>query len=751
MNPKDAIMDDATTETDGPDLDLKLSDIPTPKSAASKLAAKANAPKQKSEAATAAEISEIEAAVRDYRVIRTLSETATSVVYKAEHKRTKRNVAIKVVYNNAAPDNALIERARVEIDRATHLSHPGIARLLDAGLTSEGHCYLISDFIKGISLDEYASVHKLSSGDRLSILTKICEAVQYAHQRCVLHRDLRPTNIVIDGKCNPCIVGFGNAAVTGVDIGVNDDIAKKREFGEFLAYKTPEQVEGRSHEIDVRTDVYSLGVIAYELLTGSLPYHVKTANPKDFVSTISSEMPPKPSAVKPALRGDLEAILLKMLEKQPEARYQTIASVLTDFHNYFQERPITARSAGAFYEFRKLASRYKSRTISVIIIFLALLTFGVHVHNTTRATERKRLTGDIERAEAKATNLAMQRDTVIAELANLKRTASSAAKTETQMTERFDSINAALAATRHEAAAYEARAERAEDISDRSERIAAYFPNLFDTDFAGRLIGKDKSIQFLDESAQRAALDFKDVPEIQASIYLHLAAAYQNMREPGKAAALAKTALTIFREKFGEEHEDTVTALNRVTSALYQDGNYAECEPYARKLVDSAIQTYGESHTRTLTASHNLGMTFYLNGKLNEAGEILDPVVRHRRTVLGPNHEKTAASIHALAIVRFEQGRQAEAAELFREEIAALHDETPGGHWHIADARSRLGACLTSMGEFEAAEAMLLDSLAELKDTFGESHDATIQAKSRIAALYRAWGRPDSATPYLQK
>lgn len=750
MNPKDAIMDDATTtQTDGPDLDMKLSDVPTPMSAASKLTAKANAPKSRSDAVVAAEISEIERAVENYRVIRTLSETATSVVYKAEHKRTKRNVAIKVVYNHAEPDAKMIERARIEIDRATHLSHPGIARLLEAGLTGDGHCYLVSDFIKGISLDEYASVHKLSSGDRLSILTKICEAVQYAHQRCVLHRDLRPTNIIIDGKCNPCIVGFGIAAVTGVDVGVDDGVARKREFGEFLAYKAPEQVEGRAHEIDVRTDVYSLGAIAYELLTGALPYHVKTANPKDFIKTIAEEMPPKPGSVKPALRGDLEAILLKMLEKRPEARYQTVAGVLTDFHNFFQERPISARSAGALYEFRKLASRYKSRTISVVIVFLALLAFAIHIHHTTREAERKRLTGEINRAELQARNLTMQRDTVIAELATLKQSARSVGDTQRELNERIDSLRSNLAQTQKEASVNEARAARAEAISDQADQIASYFPHLFTPDVAGRVLGREPSIQFLDESAQRAALDFKNVPVIQAAIYLKLATAYQNMSAPGKAAAIAKTALGIFREHYGERNEDTLTALNRVTSALYQSGDYADCEPYARKLVDAATQLYGPDHERTLTATHNLGMTLFLDNKLDDAGEVLEQAVDARRRVLGPTDDRTVASIHALAVVRADQGRYADAATLFREEIAALLDETPGGHWHVADARSRLGACLTSMGQFDDAESLLLDSYAELKDTFGAKNDTTDQARRRIVDLYKAWGRETSAKPYL--
>ena len=187
---------------------------PLPDSAVSKIQNQANDPTCESTPLDPSDISEIERAVCDYRVIRTLSESPTSVVYKAEHKRSKRPVAIKVVFNRALIHTDRVERARVEIERAKHLNHAGIARLVDAGLTDDGHCYLISDFVKGVSLDEYVSVHKLSFNDRLTIIKKISEVVQYAHQRCMLHRDLRPSNIVIDGKCNPCIVGFGVAAST---------------------------------------------------------------------------------------------------------------------------------------------------------------------------------------------------------------------------------------------------------------------------------------------------------------------------------------------------------------------------------------------------------------------------------------------------------------------------------------------------------------------------------------------------------
>ncbi len=696
------------------------------------------------------EQTKIERVVQNYRVLRTISETPTSVVYKAEHKRTKRRVSIKVIYATQNTNSETINRARVEIERAVHLRHPGIAELIEAGTTDEGHCYFISDFVKGVTLDEYVSIHKLSTMDRLKLFGRICDALQYAHQRCLLHRDLRPSNILIDGKCNPRIVGFAVAAVTEVDIGVSEDLIKKRQFGEFLAYKAPEQISGRRHDIDVRTDLYSMGVIAYELLTQRLPYHVKSANPREYADVINREMPAKPSSVNNGLRGDLEAILLKMLAKDPAERYQNIADTLLDLENYFEQRPISARPLGAFYEFRKLAARYKSRSISVAALALAMVLFGLHIHRTTRESERNKLLSQIQALEATTDNQKMQRDTAQVELQIAQKKMTAAVAAQKVADQKAHTAMAELGSWRDKASVATADAQRAERDADRAETVASFFPDLFQSNIAGEIVGQTASLLLLDEAASLAAGYFDGDPQLQSSVFLNIARAYQNMNADEKATALAKSALQKARDELGERHEVTVEALNRVTAGLFAQRNVVEAEPYARQLVTASETLFGAEHVKTLTAVHNLGMIYFLQDNFADAGDMFQRALDGRRTTLGSQDPRTVASMHFLGRVRFAQGRLADAEKLWREEIAIQSEDASAPRWKLADVRGRLGQCLTNLGKFEEAEGLLLDSHADLRDRLGDDHKLVKEAKQRVVDLYKATGREDLADRFTK-
>lgn len=692
---------------------------------------------------------DIEAIIKDYRIIRTVSETSTSIVYKAEDARTKRRVAIKVIYNRDIPDFDRINRARVEIDRLRHLAHPGLAALLDAGTTREGHCYIVSEFIKGVTLNEYLSIHKLTLDDRLSIFARICEAVHYAHQRCLLHRDLRPSNILIDGKCSPKLVGFGVAGVTDVDIVPARDDFAKRELREFLVYKSPEQVSGRLFDIDVRSDVYALGVILYELLTDRLPYSCDSQNAKEIVQAVSNEMPPKPSSIKANLRGDLEAIVLKAMEKQPADRYQNVLALLHDLENYFDRRPVGARRAGAMYEFRKLATRYKSRSISVVIMTLAVLAFGLHIHMTTRQAGHRRV-AEVE--QQLGTQLALER--TARDIAAREREAATAALA-TERAER-EAISRQIRAAQEQLADHDAlldrltrRAEAAEARADSMQSISRFWVAMLSSPKSGAAKWSGMG-GLLDQASSRIERDFSDDPTGRAALLNDLGALMTASGDPKRAAHYLNNALSIRSETLGDTDADTIESMNNLASALFASGDTSSAEPVCRRLLAATEGAFGADDPRTLTAANNLAMTLYPQQKLPEAETLLQRALTGRRKVLGPDDRRTGATAHSLGMVLFDQGRFDASAEAFREALKCLEAKLPRTHVKVADTQGLLGASLAGAGRFEEAESYLLDSYNALESKRGRSHPEVTAARQRIIEMYRAWGKPEKAADFEQ-
>ncbi|MBX3394543.1 MAG: serine/threonine protein kinase [Phycisphaerae bacterium] len=692
---------------------------------------------------------DIESMIKDYRIIRTVSETSTSIVYKAEDARTKRRVAIKVIYNRDIPDFDRINRARVEIDRLRHLAHPGLAALLDAGTTREGHCYIVSEFIKGVTLNEYLSIHKLSLDDRLSIFARICEAVHYAHQRCLLHRDLRPSNILIDGKCSPKLVGFGVAGVTDVDIvPVREDFAK-RELREFLVYKSPEQVSGRLFDLDVRSDVYTLGVILYELLTDRLPYSCDSQNAGEIVQAVSNEMPPKPSSIKASLRGDLEAIVLKAMEKQPVDRYQNVLALLHDLENYFDRRPVGARRAGAMYEFRKLATRYKSRTISVVIMTLAVLAFGLHIHMTTRQAGHRRV---VEVEQQLGTQLALEK--TARDIAAREREAAVAALA-TERAER-EAINARMQEVQAQLADFDAlrdrltrRAETAEARADAMQSISRFWAVMLSSPKSGAVKWPGLG-EMLEQASSRIERDFSDNPAGRATLLNDLGSLMTAAGDPTRAAAFLNDALSIRSDTLGEANADTIESMNNLASALFATGDTSSAEPVCRRLLAATESAFGADDPRTLTAANNLAMTLYPQKKLSEAETLLQRALAGRREALGADDRRTGATAHSLGLVLFDQGRFDASAEAFREALNCFGEKLPRSHVKVVDTQSRLGASLAASGRFDEAEPYLIDSFDALQAKLGRLHPDVIAARQRIIEMYRTWGKPEKAADFEQ-
>ena len=345
-----------------------------------------------------------------YRIVRTLGEGGMGIVYEAEQDQPRRSVALKVIKPGyATPER--IWRFEHESKALGRLQHPGIAQIYEASTADTGfgmQPYFAMEFIRGRSLLVYAEEHRLNTRDRLALTVKICDAVQHAHERGLVHRDLKPANILVDEFGQPKILDFGVALVTEADARAT----RVTDVGQIvgtLAYMSPEQVLADSKEVDRRSDVYSLGVILYELLSGHLPYDVSRVQLHEAIQTILEEDPTSLSSINRQYRGDVETIVGKALEKDKTRRYAQAADLGSDIQRYLNDQPITARPPSASYQLRKFTRRHWVLVTSAAAVFL-VLTAGLIVSSwqairANRAeqaavAQRDRATHEAQTAEA---------------------------------------------------------------------------------------------------------------------------------------------------------------------------------------------------------------------------------------------------------------------------------------------------------------------------------------------------------------
>ena len=312
----------------------------------------------------------IPAWIGSYKIRRRLGHGGMGIVYEGEQQAPRRLVAIKVIRGSAVDGQLDDYRVRLftrEAQTLARLRHPAIAAIYEGGRTDDGQHFFAMELVRGVPLNEYVRGRNVPRPERLELFRRICDAINYAHQRGVIHRDLKPTNILVDAGGNPKVLDFGLARITDAEAAITTTTLTGRIMG-TLAYMSPEEAAGHPDDIDVRSDVYSLGVVFYELLTNELPHHVSRTALPEAVRIICQEPPRHPSSVDRSLRGDLETIAEKALEKEPGRRYQSAAAFADDVHRYLTDQPIQAARAGALYRFRKWAVRH-----SVFLVALATM------------------------------------------------------------------------------------------------------------------------------------------------------------------------------------------------------------------------------------------------------------------------------------------------------------------------------------------------------------------------------------------
>jgi tetratricopeptide (TPR) repeat protein len=714
-----------------------------------------------------------------YRIFRLLGEGGMGCVFEAEQEQPRRTVALKVIRTGLLTAEVL-QRFDLESQALARLHHPGIAQVYEAGAADYGwgsQPYFAMEFIEGLPLDRYAALHKSDTRQRLALMIQVCEAVEHAHQRGVIHRDLKPGNILVDENGQPKILDFGLARVTDSDI----KATRQTDMGQLLgtlAYMSPEQVLADPLAVDTRSDVYALGVILYELLAGKLPY-TPSRQLHEAVQAIREQDAAPLSMVNRVYRGDIETIVAKALEKDRERRYSSAADLAADIRRHLEHQPISARPPSTAYQLRKFARRNRALVIGVAAVFVVLIA-GV------LASMREAARARAAESRALAAQQAATRD--------LDR----AVKAESQAVQDRNAAQSSEAQARHDRNVAMEEKRRA----DGEAAIAAAVNGFLQDDLLAQASATKQSERrappdpdlkvrtALDRAAERITGKFDKQPEVEAAIRSTMGQSYTDLGVYPEARKQLERALELQRRVLGPDNPKTINTMQVLgRTALYQ-GKHADAEALSIRTLEIGRRALGPEHPTTLTTMTGLANVYYIQGKYAQAEALYSDVIKLRRRRSGADSVDTLA-MNNLAGVYSSQGKypQAEALQTETLEIRrrlfglespatlesmnvlanvyylqAKYKEAAALHGQVVEVRRRilgpdhldtlystmnLGATYLNSGKYKEAEQIFSENLGIMRRVLGLEHRLTLATMGNLALAFSAQGKYAQAETLL--
>ncbi len=718
-----------------------------------------------------------------YRILQPIASGGMGTVYEATQEHPRRTIALKVI--RAGQVSASIQRRfEYEAQVLGSLQHPGIAQVYEAGEHAASPtlrvAFIAMEYVAAARpLVEYAAATGLSLRDRIDLMARVCDAVQYAHQKGVIHRDLKPGNILVDASGHPKIIDFGVARAMNSDIAAVTQQTTAGQLIGTLRYMSPEQCEGDSNKIDTRSDVYSLGVVLYELLAGRLPYDLSSSSVVS-VPRIICEMPPlKPSTVVESLRGDIETVVLKTLEKEPRHRYQSAGDIAADLRRWLANEPIHARQPSAVYQFRKFARRNRPLVAGVAVAVLALVAGTVGTTwQAFRATHQRDLARDAQIASDKDKAAAISEAETSRRITEFfeellasadPETAQGKAITVHELVDRASAdignslsdqpkveagVRAALGKTYIGLGDYpKAEAHLVEAIRLRNELLGPNAPPTLEVRsnlatiywMQGRL---DDAVPIVREVLRGTEAHF-GASSIEYFVAVdNLATTLSGRGEFAEAIELNRVALEGNRKLFGEEDYRTIRSQSNLAFKLDSTGRSKDAEPLFRKVVASNRKSLGNDHPDTVTSIVNHANCLRVLGTLDEAESLTREALEIRRRIYPANHPLTGDCCQLLGRILVKREDPEGALPFLTEALDNHRVSLPSGSWRTGVSTVWVGMALTKMKRYEEAEKHLLEGHEVLQRTKGQHKSQENGTITALVELYQNWGKPDQAAKF---
>ncbi|MGA7304558.1 MAG: serine/threonine-protein kinase [Rhodothermales bacterium] len=625
-----------------------------------------------------------------YRVTGKIGRGGMGLVVKAERIDLPKQVALKLIAERWVGPQ-ILDRFHREQSALARLQHPNIAQLLDAGTSEEGIPYFAMEYVDGQPVTEYCDKNRIDVRGRLGLFLAICDAVQFAHRNLIIHRDLKPSNILVTQEGRVKLLDFGISKLL-------DDEGQALTVTDFRAltpaYASPEQINGSS--VTTSSDVYGLGVVLYELLTGRRPFLLSGKSATEIARILSQESPARPSTVvvhegevsvqrtfARSIKGDLDNIVLKALEKEPASRYPSVEAFAADIHRYLQGLPVEARAATLGYRFRKFVTLHRWGVATAASILILLLGFSVAMTYLATETARER--------------------------------------------------------------------DRATLEAEKSDRVLQFMLDLFEANDPAKSLGDEVTARELLERGVEHAESLSDQPLIQAETYQVIGRVYESLGQYERAAELLKKAGLLWRSELGDNAPELAETLRLRSSALVGLRDLDGAATAAKEALQIAEKAYDPPDQSIADGLNSLARVYEVSARYDEADSLLLRSHDMLVALFGPDDERTIEALKLRGALLTSSGRFPEAETVNRAVLAWQRQHLPENHPDIAATLNDLAVSIKGQSRFAEAQPFYEEALAIQKKVLGSDDPRTATTLKDLAILHGVQGHYKVAEPYFKE